>query len=138
MKSLMKFLTAFILFLLVACNGGGDAVPTTAQQAATPILDDTNTLPATTDIATPQPQQPLDATLTLESIEIQSDTIITGDDFLPIDNILNEIDDEVCQDAYETKWEIEALIEEGADLAELESAVDELIKELENCPTPTP
>ena len=128
-------LLTVIVLLGAACSGSENAVPTVAQPASTPIPLETNSLPPTTDIST---AQPANAAPALETPNIQPGSIITGDDFLPIDAILDEIDNDVCQDAYETKLELEASIAEGADLAELETAIEELIAELENCPTPTP
>lgn len=137
-KPVSYLIVIFGLLLMAACNGGEDAVPTSIQPASTPNLAPTGQLPATKDIATPALESTPSVAPALETSEIQSGTVITNDDFLPIDEILSEIDNDVCQNAYETKLELGALIEEGADLAELETAVEELIEELENCPTPTP
>lgn len=126
-----------VLFVLSACGAEDEALPTAVQPASTPALPATNSLPPTNDITTdPQPET-LDGTPALETPEIPPGTA-AGDDFLPIDSILNEIDNEVCADAYETLDELEALIEAGEDVTELKTAVEELIAELENCPTPTP
>jgi len=133
-KISLSLVVFFILLFLVAC-GSEDATPTTVQPASVPDASPTVQLPATNAIATPLLES---ATLAVETPALESGSVISGDDFLPIDEILSEIDNDTCQNAYETKAEIEALTAEGADLAELETAVDELIQELENCPTPTP
>ncbi len=128
----------FLMLLLLAACGGDDVTPTAVQPASVPNSAATGELPATNDIATPIPESTPAAASTDGTPEIESGDIFTDDDFLPIEEILSEIDDEACQSAYEIKAEIEALMAAGEDLAELEEAVDELIEELENCPTPTP
>jgi hypothetical protein len=140
----MNKITKIPLFLLLvtpllfsACNGQDGVLPTSASTA---VISPVNTeeIPPTNNIETPVFETtPESVTIPSES-DIDAGAVITGDDFLPIDEILNEIDNDVCQNAYETKAELEALIEEGEELEELETAVEELIQELENCPTPTP
>jgi hypothetical protein len=57
----------------------------------------------------------------------------------PIDTVLQEIDNRVCQEALETRAELEELLAQGRDIADLIGAIDDLIVELEGCSlTPTP
>lgn len=129
-RSWWLVLVVLVPFILTGCGGEtegspGPAVTTAPVETASPIE-----LPATNDIGTADSNNPIiPGTPTLS---------VGEDDLLPIDEILSEIDNDVCQTAYETKLELEALIAAGADVAELETAVEELIVELENCPTPTP
>jgi hypothetical protein len=58
-----------------------------------------------------------------------------------LDPVLAEIDAEVCQEAHQTRAEIEVLLQQGQDVADLAAAIDELIAEIEGCAlllTPTP
>lgn len=83
----------------------------------TEVITSKNTLPAPTETgitAQPEPEP--------------------SDEFLDIDSILAEIDQEVCREALATRAEIEAHLAQGIDLAELETAVNELIAELGGCP----
>ncbi|MCI0395902.1 MAG: hypothetical protein L0332_17640 [Chloroflexi bacterium] len=67
--------------------------------------------------------------------------VLPTQDLTAIDAVLQEIDDEVCREAHETRAEIEALLQQGQDVADLAEAIDELIAELEGCSTmltPTP
>lgn len=129
-----KGLFAFLLTLIFSACGGEETSPTQAVPASVPNANPTVQLPATNTIATPMPE----SAFGLETPALDAGSVISDDDFLPIDEILDEIDSETCQNAYQTKAEIEAMMADGADLAELEAAVEELIEELENCPTPTP
>jgi hypothetical protein len=120
--------------LLAGCGGdadGGGAGVTPGETRTG--ADSQEELPATNDIATAVPAIP--TTITPDGTPT---TPLGEDDFLAIDEILGEIDNDVCQTAFETKLELEALIAEGVDVAELETAVEELIEQLENCQTPTP
>ena len=132
-KRLRPFFYLYLIFigLLVLAGCGGSAatetpIPEPVTTETPGRSEATGEIPATNDIAT--------AELPLETPEPQ----LTDDDFLAIDEILGDIDNDVCQTAYETKLELELLIAEGVDVAELEAAVEELIEELENCSTPTP
>ena len=63
------------------------------------------------------------------------------DNLEDIDQILQEIDNDVCREAHETRAEIAALLAAGQDVADLEAAITELITELDNCSldmTPNP
>ena len=58
-----------------------------------------------------------------------------------VEAVLEEIDRETCQEAVKTQEELEGLQAQGQDVAELATAVAELIIELDNCDillTPTP
>lgn len=140
MNKIPKIFLLLVLFttiLFTACDGDDDVLPTFAPTVMTTpgIIEE---LPPTNIIETPVPETTAEIVITPAEPAIDTGSVFTGDDFLPIDEILIEIDNDVCRNAYETKVELEALIAEGEDLAELETAVEELIQELENCPTPTP
>jgi hypothetical protein len=111
------------LLILAACNRDPAPVPT-----ATPTSGSDS--PAETPLALPPTNTPA----------ATPEALSTGD-FLAIDAYLQEIDQDVCQQAYETRREIEDLLAQGADVEELQAALDELIAELQNCApavTPTP
>ena len=117
--------SVFLVFLLfmAACNRDPLPVQTVAPTAG---IDE----PAGTAVSPPATPAPA-----------ATPGVISTSDFLAIDAYLQEIDQDVCQQAYETRREIEALLAQGADVQELQAAVDELIAELQNCPptlTPTP
>ena len=122
--------------LLVTCDGGETPVVTPAQPAAT--------LEATSTAVVPPPVVESTATAVASRPARTAVPVTTPDlleDLEAIDTVLQEIDNQVCQEALETRAEIEALLEQGQDVSDLAAAIDELIAELEGCsimPTPTP
>ncbi len=83
------------------------------------------------------PLPPLPATNTLPSDTLDS----IEDGINGAGTVIELIDLETCQEALATQSELESLQEQGQDVAELATAVAELIEELENCETfltPTP
>jgi hypothetical protein len=122
--------------LLVACDGGETPVPTLARPAAT--------LEATATAVSPTPAVASTATAVLfpaADTPVPTATADLLEDLEAIDTVLQEIDNQVCQEALETRAEIEALLQGGQDVSDLAAAIDELIAELEGCSlllTPTP
>ena len=135
-RSLLYLLGLIGLSLLVGCNGRGTPTPTLAPPAAT--IEPTPTAasapsvtePTSTAVLSPAPGTPAPSPAAdlLEDLEA-------------IDTVLQEIDNQLCQEALETRAEIEELLRAGQDVSDLAAAIDELIAELEGCslmPTPTP
>ena len=119
-KAILIFLCC--LFWLGACSNNEPSLPTRVP-TANPI----QSLPPTN-------------TPIISEIEIDSSDNSTSDT-AEIEAVLQEVDQEVCQEILETQAELEALQEEGKDIAELATAVAELAVELEYCEslaTPTP
>ncbi len=121
------------LIALVGCSGDSEIVATPTLADPTSLSAPTIELPATNELGTAEANPP-----TAVGTSPAVGPAAADDDFLAIDEILSEIDNDVCQNAYQTQLELEAMIAEGVDVAELEAAVAELIEELESCPTPTP
>lgn len=135
----MRAQVIFLFFCLLglgACTGNDPALPTYMPTAVpelittpTTPLPPTNT-PITNELATmPATPQPLTST-----------PIMTNDE-ADVDAVLQEIDQEVCQEVLTTQAELVALQEQGQDVAELVTAVAELVDELADCEsllTPTP
>jgi hypothetical protein len=114
------------LFWLAACTNTNPSPPT-RMPTAIPLED------------------PLPATNTPLNTEIEPDipgpANIPPDDTVEADPALQEIDAEVCREAFEKQAELEALQEQGQDVTELVTAVAELVVELSYCEsffTPTP
>lgn len=99
----------------MACNEGDAALPTVAAPAV-PI----EALPAARSLP-PTNTPPRPATMNPQ------------DDLAAIDTVLQEIDDQVCKEAHEARAEIEVLLQQGQDVADLAAAINELIDELEGC-----
>lgn len=132
------FWALLFLMLLAGCDNDG-GVTTTPGSADSNLQPDPGLNPSVEIVPTYTPPgtiTPLPSVTPAAPIE--STLSLSVDDFLSIDEILSEIDNDVCQNAYQAQLELEALIAEGVDVAELETAVEELMIELENCPTPTP
>jgi hypothetical protein len=115
------------LWLLAGCAGADTTLPTVAVPAAT-----VESRPATVAVppAVLPPTHTPAATTAAEVATLEA-----------IDPVLAEIDAEVCREAIETRAEIEVLLQQGQEVADLAAAVDELITEIEGCAvllTPTP
>jgi hypothetical protein len=150
-RSLFTLLGLMGLLLLAGCNGRQTPAPTLARPAATseatptaaalpPVVEPTATVvpspgadtpvPAVTAVGSPATDTP--------APEATADLL---EDLEAIDTVLQEVDNQVCQEALETRAEIEALLQCGQDVSDLMAAIDELIAELEGCSlmlTPTP
>lgn len=116
------------LFWLGACSQNDMSLPTRVPTALPlPSLPPTNT-PLSSEIQSEMPNA-------VNAIDA------TANDAAEIDAILQEIDQEVCREVFDTQAELEALQDEGKDVAELATAVAELAVELDYCKsliTPTP
>jgi hypothetical protein len=135
-KGLSAVLAVLLLLIFAGCNGDSEARATAGSvdsiiQPDVPVEAPVDIMPTYTPVGTVTPPVTLTQSGTVEPTAGEGD-------FLSIDEILSEIDNDVCQNAYQTQLELEALIAEGVDVGELETAVEELMAELENCPTPTP
>ena len=135
------------LLLLANCNGRETPLPTPALPAVTAEATPTAaSWPATvqanpTAVPLPAKATPTVASLSPSNTPALSLTADPLEDLESIDTVLQEIDNQVCQEALETRAEIEELLQQGQDVADLAAAIDELIAELEGCsltPTPTP
>ena len=118
-----KIIIFFCMLAFVSC---------TTNDAPLPTLVPTAWIEAT---ATPAPSLP--ATNTPPSHT--PDTAV--DEANEAEALIEAIDLETCQEALATQSELENLQVQGQDVAELATAVAELIEELENCEillTPTP
>ena len=125
------------LLLLAGCNGRETPLPA-ATAEATPT---TVSLPATVQAVPSTKATPTIAPVSPDKTPTRSPATDPTEDLEAIDTVLQEIDNQVCQEALETRAEIEALLQQGQDIADLAAAIDELIAELEGCsltPTPTP
>ena len=135
-RSLLYLLGLIGLSLLVGCNGRGTPAPTPAPPAAT-------TEPTPTAASAPSVAEPTSTAVPSPATgtSTPSPTADLLEDLEAIDTALQEIDNQVCQEALETRADIEELLRAGQDVSDLAAAIDELIAELEGCslmPTPTP
>ena len=143
-KSILR-LSLVISFLLVACNTDSNenptpSLPTTVAPATIEPeasgLDEVDTVIKEIDIET-EANDIDEVDAVIEEVDIETE----ANDIDAIDTIIGEIDNDMCQQALEFRAEIEGLAAQGEDVAELETAVIDLIQELENCSlemTPTP
>jgi Na+-transporting methylmalonyl-CoA/oxaloacetate decarboxylase gamma subunit len=121
------FLFLFILLFAVACTSDDNpSLPTVAPAASVeqPATTNGNALPATNTPAS--------------SINASTPN---NNDIETIDEAVQKIDTDVCREAHETLTELDGLLAQGQDVADLKTAVIELITELDNCAldaTPTP
>ena len=67
------------------------------------------------------------------SVGVESTDPSNGED-AEVDEALLEIDASLCAEAAAVKADLEAMAAVGADVAELEEAVADLLAELDNCP----
>ena len=81
----------------------------------------------------PGAESALPATFTPAAAAPENTAPLLTEDLEAIDAALAEIDNDICREALETRAEIETLLGQGQDVADLEAAVIELIEELENC-----
>lgn len=113
----------FCMWAIVSCTSNDAPVPTLAPTAWIDVpTTPSHALPATNTPPT-LPSGP------------------AADETSEAEAILETIDLEACREALATQSELESLQEQGQDVAELATAVAELIEELENCETgltPTP
>ena len=124
-------LLLLISLLLAACR----VTDTTGSPAPLPTIAPTadNNQPQRTSVPLPPTNTPI------SSPDVSVPDI--DDNLEVIDQILQEIDNDVCREAHETRAEIAALLAAGQDVADLEAAITELITELDNCSldmTPNP
>ncbi len=137
------------LLLLAGCNGRETPLPTPALPAATAEATPTaaswpatvQAIPTAVPLPTTAEATPTVASLPPSNTPVLSATTDPVEDLEAIDTVLQEIDNQVCQEALEARSEIEELLQQGQDVADLAAAIDELIAELEGCsltPTPTP
>ncbi len=128
------FILTYCILLLAACNN--DAVIPTSQPTAvipTPV--------PTATLLTPDVESTAEPVLSTETESTQSMETPTAVSTLEADPELQEIDQEVCQQAMERQAELETLQEQGQDVTVLVTAVAELVGELSQCEsfyTPTP
>jgi hypothetical protein len=131
------------LLLLAGCNGRGTPTPTRTQPAATVEATPTavSSPPATEPTATAVSSPATAVSSPPADTPVPEATADLLEDLEAIDTVLQEVDNQVCQEALETRAEIEAMLEAGQDVSDLAAAIDELIAELEGCSamlTPTP
>lgn len=118
MRSTCALLCLTVLFL-AGCSGRGTVAPTPDGPVDTTVA----TAPAASPLAGSVPASTTDPLKDLGAI----------------DTALQEVDNELCREALETRAEIEALLQQGQEVSDLAVAIDELIAELEACaPTETP
>ena len=129
-------ITFFVLLLLVSCGGVDTQVPEMPEGKnleeekipSSPIPDSSSTTATLTDV------QRKEATPTSSTADSKA-----TEDLEAIDTVVEEIDNQVCQKALETRAEIQKLLQEGQDVTDLLGAMDELIEELGGCDlTPSP
>jgi hypothetical protein len=132
----------FWLFVLAACASKDATLPT---RVPTVVLE-----------ATVAADQPLPATNTPVPMVVNGDNALpaattvspsspntnnTASEEGDVETALQDIDQEVCQEAFAAQAELNALQEQGQDVSELATAVAELVDELAYCEsllTPTP
>jgi hypothetical protein len=120
----------FALLLLVSCGGVDTQVPATSEDKnleeeeilSPPVPDSTSATATLTDV----PRK--EATPTRSTADSKA-----TEDLEAIDTVVEEIDNQVCLKALETRAEIQKLLQEGQDVTDLLGAMDELIKELGGC-----
>jgi hypothetical protein len=115
--------------LLAGCDGVDTPAPTDTTEPAPAEVNHATESPVAEATAAAEPTSPTETPATTEQ----------AGDLEAIDTVLEEIDNQVCLKALETRAEIEELMQDGQDLADLLGAMDELIAELEGCSlTPVP
>jgi hypothetical protein len=123
------FLLLVCVLGLMACTNEDTPLPTgqpTLAPLASPVPDTVDT--ATRDAAEATALSPtLEATGEAGSLDIPANSTVEADPALP------EIDQAVCAEALETQAELESLQEQGQDVAELATAVAELVGEMSQC-----
>lgn len=136
-----------LLSFLVGCGGNGDALLATAMPTASvkepaeqPAGRSENTPPPT---YTPAAAAPLPTATVANAPEtpltaatdspVPPLPVEQNNDLEAIDTALQEIDNSMCREAHEARAEIDEMLAQGADVADLEAAIVELIEELENC-----
>lgn len=118
-KHLLWLFVLSALFI-AGCNNGVDAPVLTIAPTASvnqPADDSSGNFPPTTTPVIPATPLPVEGSQDLEAI----------------DAVLQEIDSDLCREAHEARAEIAELLAEGQDVADLETAIIELINELDNC-----
>lgn len=118
----------------MACTNEETPLPTiqpTLAPLASPVPDTVNT--ATGDASEATAISP--ATGEAGSVAVPANSTVEADPAMP------EIDQAVCAEALKTQAELESLQAQGQDVAELATAVAELVGEMSQCAsfyTPTP
>ena len=134
------------IFLLLCCVLG--LVACTNEEPPLPTLQPTIVLSAspasdTIDVATPDASEATALAPTLAATGEPGSMDVPANSTAEADPALQEIDQAVCAEALKTQAELERLQEQGQDVAELATAVAELVGEMSQCasfyaPTPLP